>query len=252
VESWQFELSQGRPHAAWDLFIARYRRLIVATIRHVVRDQETAMDAFADVCESLRRNDLARLRRFIAAAPRARFSTWLVAVVRNLTIDWLRARHGRRRASVPAHLSAIQQAIYTAVFIEGRRHVEAFEALRGAEAPALTFRAFLRELRDVYRQAGVAIARHARCAVPSVPETTGSWEAVEADDARTRLASAMASLSVADRLAIELFVMDGLPAADVSRTIGLANAKAVYNRVYRALGALRIELERAGIGPRDL
>jgi hypothetical protein len=34
--------------------------------------------------------------------------------------------------------------------------------------------------------------------------------------------------------------------------LGFPNAKAVYNRVYRALDALRSELERAGIKREDL
>jgi hypothetical protein len=34
MQDWAAELQQGRPEAAWDLFVSRYRRLIFATIRH--------------------------------------------------------------------------------------------------------------------------------------------------------------------------------------------------------------------------
>jgi DNA-directed RNA polymerase specialized sigma24 family protein len=54
------------------------------------------------------------------------------------------------------------------------------------------------------------------------------------------------------RLAVELFVVERMAAADVARVVGWPNAKAVYNRVYRVLMALRAELHKEGIGPGDL
>jgi DNA-directed RNA polymerase specialized sigma24 family protein len=98
MEGWVAELKQGRPDAAWDLFLDRYRRLIFAAIRHYAQDYDDVMDVFARVCEALREDDLARLRCY-AEQPfhGARFSTWLVTVVRHLTIDWFRHRNGRRR-----------------------------------------------------------------------------------------------------------------------------------------------------------
>jgi DNA-directed RNA polymerase specialized sigma24 family protein len=53
-------------------------------------------------------------------------------------------------------------------------------------------------------------------------------------------------------VAVQLFVIDELPAKDVARIVGAPNAKAVYNRVYRALAAAREELERAGIRREDV
>ena len=55
-----------------------------------------------------------------------------------------------------------------------------------------------------------------------------------------------------ERLAVQLFVVDEMPAAEVARTVGWRNAKAVYNRVYRALGTLGQGLERQGIRRGDL
>ena len=70
------------------------------------------MDVFSTVCQALCANDFARLRRYSERAARPGVSAWLVAVVRNLTIDWLRQRDGRRRLSVPTGLSPLQQKIY--------------------------------------------------------------------------------------------------------------------------------------------
>jgi DNA-directed RNA polymerase specialized sigma24 family protein len=67
-----------------------------------------------------------------------------------------------------------------------------------------------------------------------------------------RLATALASQPADVQLAINLFVVEGMSAADVARLVGWPNAKAVYNRVTRALAHLRTQLGREGIGPGDL
>src|SRR5213592_4837372 len=103
MEDWMAQLQQAGPEAAWDLFLDRYRRLIFAAIRHYAQDYDDVMDVFARVCEALREDDLRKLRAY-AAQPdhRARCSTWLVTVVRHLTVDWFRHRDGRRHVSIIA------------------------------------------------------------------------------------------------------------------------------------------------------
>ncbi len=79
MEPWLSKLHEGDVEGAWDCFIERYRRLIFATIRHYAEDYDDVMDIFAWVCESLRQDDLARLRRYPQQKTHsARFSTWLV------------------------------------------------------------------------------------------------------------------------------------------------------------------------------
>jgi hypothetical protein len=81
-------LRAGDLDGAWSTFVDRYRRLIFAQIRRATTEPDGVMDIFAHVCERLRENDLARLKRFaFDPAPRASFATWLVAVVRNLIVD---------------------------------------------------------------------------------------------------------------------------------------------------------------------
>src|SRR5207245_5920774 len=154
MESWVAELDLGRHEAAWDVFLNRYRRLIFAAIRHYAQDYDDVMDVFARVCEVLREDDLARLRCYAQQPARgARFSTWLVTVVRNLTVDWFRHRDGRHRLSaIAADLPPLQQRIFECVFAAGRSHVEAYEQIAATESGGgLSFRTFLRELRATYR-----------------------------------------------------------------------------------------------------
>ncbi len=254
MDPWLEELQAGRAEAAWTLFIDRYRRLIFSAIRHFATDADDVMDVFAYVCESLRRNELARLRRY-ADAPSggARFSTWLVAVVRNLTVDWLRHRDGRPRRTVPANLTALQQRVYQAVFVEGNSHDECFGRLQQSDGPAVSAHDFAEALRVTYRAAG----RRGGGGRRGMPELVGSAvpspeENAVASDGAARVSRLLAVLDVTDRLAVQLFVVDELPAAEVARIVGWPNPKAVYNRVSRALARLRGELGRAGLTPGDL
>jgi DNA-directed RNA polymerase specialized sigma24 family protein len=74
----------------------------------------------------------------------------------------------------------------------------------------------------------------------------------ETAERRAMLDDAVRSLDTGERRAVDLYVVDGQPAATVASMLGLPNAKAVYNRVYRALGVLRERLEKAGIRRGDL
>lgn len=258
MESWIAPLAAGRLEVAWDLFIDRYRRLIFAAIRRYTTDPDDVMDVFVRVCEELRENDCGRLRRYAAQSDAARkFSTWLYAVIHNITIDWVRQRDGRPRLSaVASTLAPLQQRLFDYVFIQQRSHVEAYELLKSRDGVVLTFSEFLKELRDTYRVAGSS--KRGRlvlelAATPPEPPT----QAFEADPAmlverHAVLSDAMQTLSDEDRVAVQLYVMEGIPADQVAQALGLPDAKAVYNRVYRALANLRKRLERIGISAGDL
>ena len=257
MESWVQQLEAGDPQGAWDFFVERYRRLIFAAIRHYTTDPDEVMDVFAQVCESLRADDLARLRRWLAQpAHTARFSTWLVTVVRNLTVDWFRHRDGRARLStVAAALPPLERRIFEYVFAEGRPHVETYELLRSGDHADLSFGAFLEALRATYR---AVAARRKRALMaelggppPPEPDPVPEDPVLRAEQGAA-LAEALGTLAPEDRLSVQLFVIEELPAEQVARVVGLPNAKAVYNRVYRALAQLRALLERAGIRGADL
>jgi RNA polymerase sigma factor (sigma-70 family) len=262
VDPWIATFRRGDVDAAWDEFIDRYRRLIFATIRHFTRDEDEILDVFARICEALRAEGLARLRRYLDEPnPRARFSTWLVAVVRNQAIDWLRHRDVRPRPTAPANLSAIQRQIYQHVFVDGRSHVEAYEAIRTRGDAGLPFREFLRQVSATYRALNgkrpTAATRQLVAPVPVLDSDAALSDSPSEDpacaaEAADRVADALNSLPADERLAVQLFVVDEMPAADVARSVGWPNAKTVYNRVYRCLAAIRQAFEREGIHRGDL
>ena len=259
MEDWRIELERGAPDAAWDLFIHRYRRLLFAAIQHYARDYDDVMDVFARVCEALREDGLRRLRSYLDESEhRARFTTWLVVVVRNLTVDWFRHRDGRRRISgLGDGLSPLGRRIFQKVFLDRRSHVEAFELIRAEAPPGPSFREFLAELRATYQALGKdrrgQLMRY--LGGPALPPEEPEEEHPDPAEWRERrewVRQVLGSLEPEERVAVELFVLEELPAAEIARVLGLPNAKAVYNRVYRTLEALRARLNRAGVRKEDL
>ncbi len=214
------------------------------------------MDVFARVCEVLRQQDFARLRRCAVAVDPARpFSTWLVAVVHNLTIDWFRHRDGRARLSTAAAaLPQLQQRIFAYVFLEQRSHIEAYELLRSRDGASLSFGVFLKELSATYaavtegRRGGVT----AELAIPPPTSPDPPGDPAVVAEQQALLARALETLSPDDRLAVQLYVVDEMPAEQVARALGYPSAKTVYNRVYRALATIRAQLEQAGVRGGDL
>src|SRR5919204_3783487 len=245
MDDWAVELQCGRTDAAWDLFLDRYRRLIFAAIRHYAQDYDDVMDVFARVCEGLRKDDLRRLRVYIDEPEhRARFSTWLVTVVRHLTVDWFRARDGRQRVSTVAQgLPALQRRIFEHVFLHHKSHVEAYELISASEAPALSFREFLTELRATYRAVTDGrrgeVLRELGVPPPEDEVAQLTWpSAADASEQSQIIEQALSALGAEDRLVVELYVVERLSAEAVAKVVGLPNSKAVYNRAYRALALL--------------
>lgn len=257
VDDWLLALQQGKTDLAWDRFIEQHRGLIFTAIRQQTRDPDEVMDVFARVCEALREQNFRRLRKYVEqSGHRARLSTWLVTVVRNLAIDLFRQRHGRERPSVLVEkLPPLQRRIFDLIFLERRSHVEAYEFIRQRDAPELSFRQFLGELRLTYSTIGQQGPRHLLSKLSDAPppdlEDAG-LSAEEYIERRRLLDKALSTLEVDERIAVQLYVEENLPAADVARILGLPNVKAVYNRVYRALAQLREMLEGAGLGREDV
>ena len=250
-------LRAGDLDGAWTIFVDRYRRLIFAQIRRATTERDDVMDIFAHVCGRLRENDLARLRTFaLDPAPRASFSTWLVAVLRNLIVDWFRARDGRSRARPPRSLSPLGKRMYELVFLDHRSHREASELMLLANVgTSVSAGDCRRALREAHHAAFVgAIGTRARpvAALPYAEWVAVTGDASPVDDTSEALGLAMETLDTESRLAIQLFVVDEMPAADIARVLQLGNAKAVYNRVYRGLAAIREALARRGIQKDDL
>lgn len=83
----------------WQEFVNRYSKLILKIIWQYDNDHDEVMDKYLWICTKLSVNDFLILKKFKIGTPEKtpKFTTWLVAVVRNLCVDAHRAKHGRRR-----------------------------------------------------------------------------------------------------------------------------------------------------------
>jgi RNA polymerase sigma factor (sigma-70 family) len=257
LAEWTDELRNGSPETAWDDFITRYRSLVFATIQHYARDYDDVMDVFARVCEALRQDEMRRVRTYLdQPSHSARFTTWLVAVVRNITIDWFRSRDGRRRLSTIAdNMPALRKQIFEEIFVEGRSHLEAYERICAISLKPPAFREFLVELRETYKAASAGrrgtILRD--LAPPDLaPDALDLADPAVSDERSRRVEEALRTLPPQDRAAVELYVLEELSAVEIARVMGLRNAKAAYNRVYRALDVLRRHMAAQGLTRGDL
>jgi len=141
------------------------------------------------------------------------------------------------------------------VFLDQRSHIEAYELICAREAPSLSFTEFLGELRATYRAATDGRRGQVLGELGGTPPPdAAALDATPEESAETHhlLERALAVLSAEDRAAVELYVVEELSAADVARILGLPNAKAVHNRVYRALAAVRTHLAQVGVARSDL
>jgi RNA polymerase sigma factor (sigma-70 family) len=212
------------------------------------------MDVFSSVCAALAAADSARLR---AAAGITRdgadLAPWMVTVVRRIAIDWRRREEGRRRRVIPDGLSELHERIYTLRCLEGHSLVEAFEVLSSRGQIAMTFTTFLREVRELENRARCPDSRDVRRneQISELVPDVVTDPVITAETVR-RMETALDELPDDLRLAITLFVVDQLPAAQVAFAVGWPGAKTVYNRVTRALAALRARLTRDGVTAADL
>lgn len=246
-DAWADRLSSGDREGAWDAFLDAYRALIFDTIGRLVRDREDRMDAFALVCERLRDADSRRLRQFDPRGP-ARFSTWLVTVVRNLVVDWYRQVHGRARGGALDGLSELERRIYELLARAGMTYVEAYESLTSDGTFSGNFGAFLRIVRHLHREVTRQAGPLARELIGTDPTfELGSGPVVPKDDVldHQRALAILQTLPSDVQVATLLFVVDDVPADEVARIVGWTGRKAVYNRVYRALALIRARLAPA-------
>lgn len=235
----------GDVEAIWDRFMDRYRRVVFAAIQRLAPGEDAVMDAFAFVCEKLRADNLRRLRAFDPAAG-AKFTTWITAVVRNLTIDWLRSVDGRKSApAFFASLEPVEQSVYEKIIGSGCSFAEAYGQLKSNGAFDGSYGEFLRCVAGLYRRVVNHSPRAARelfgTNVEADLAAVSQSEALSPDDF-VDVDTALARLEPDLRRAILLFVVEGFPAEKVAKMVGWPNARTVYNRVRRALAAIRDDL----------
>jgi len=194
--------------AAWDLFVARYSRLLIYMARRVMPDRDGAMDAYAYVLEQLRRDEFRALRAYVAD-PRSRFSTWVAVVARRTCVDFFRQVYGRPRGAAKAW------------------HVQVARAARHNLLGPATWTS---HLSHVLPAPGESADRQLRSA-----------------ELHEALNSAQATLSAEDRLLLQLRFDEDLSAAAIAAILDMPSPFHVYRRLQTVCDELRRRLAARGI-----
>jgi RNA polymerase sigma factor (sigma-70 family) len=204
--------TSDRADTAWDEFVAIHSRLLLHVVRLLTNDRDAAMDAYTRVLERLRENDFHRLRAYVPDG-RSRFTTWLVAVVRRLCLDWHRERFGRAR---PEGSTQAREAH------ERRRRLASLARDTGVE--------------ELGEAADAAIA-----------EMEGPDERLRMLELSAALDAALATLAPAEQVLLRLRFDDGLSAQQIARALHYPSPFHVYRRINALLAQLRATLQARGI-----
>jgi DNA-directed RNA polymerase specialized sigma24 family protein len=117
------------PERGWRTFIDQYTPTVLALIERAgIRDRDEAMELYVWACERLAADDGARLRRH---DPRkGSLEAWLSVLMRNVVVDWVRSRAGRRRLFKSIkHLSPLDRRVFELYYWEHQTTAEMIGAL---------------------------------------------------------------------------------------------------------------------------
>ena len=86
---------------AWAYFLNKYSKIILKVIRSYTNNYDEVMDKYLFVCNKISENNFSLLKKYNYNDKRkAKLSTWLTVVVRNLCVDQFRKNHGDRKSVV--------------------------------------------------------------------------------------------------------------------------------------------------------
>lgn len=254
------------PGAGWRVFIDRCTPLLLALIaRADIRDRDEAMEVYVLVCERLSERQCARLTGRDPA--KGTLQGWLAVLVRNVVVDWVRSRAGRRRLfGVVQALAPFDQRVFELYYWDDRLPTEIASMLSvGAAAPVgvtAVFEALSRiesVLTERHRADLLSLAARSRPTVSLDDPDAGPALALvdTADDPETRLAhaqaqahldAALAALPAEDAAIVRLRFLQGLSLRDTASALHLKAVTAdrlsgIVARLEVALGERRVPVE---------
>jgi RNA polymerase sigma factor (sigma-70 family) len=112
------------PERGWRTFIDQYTPTLLALIERAgIRDRDEAMELYVWACERLAADNCARLRRHDPG--KGSLEAWLSVLMRNVVVDWVRSRAGRRRLFKSIkHLAALDRRVFELYYWEHQTTAE--------------------------------------------------------------------------------------------------------------------------------
>lgn len=249
------------PSGGWRAFVDRYTPALLSLIERAgIRDYDEAMEVYLTTCERLSADNCARLRRHDPA--RGPVTAWLGVVVRNVIVDWVRSRAGRRRLFQSIEtLPGREQAVFELYYWNDRTPSEICEILTMREGRRVTLPdvfeamdAIDGALTERHRRDLLAMAVRSRTPASLDAELERGLElpaaaadpegALQSAEASAVLDTALASLPPEDAVIVRLKYVEGLSHRDIQRALHLdelpdARVKGIVAKLRSLLAGMR-------------
>ncbi len=245
---------------AWSEFVDHFSPLVMQAVSQFEFEHERVNDCYLQVLEKLSDNGFRRLLKFDTRG-KAKFSTWLAAVVYNLCVDWHRREFGRARMLPSINvLPALERSIFHLYFNQAMDREACFQTL-GDEFPDLDRQKFTEAITRVFRiltprQRWQLTLRHRRkLMLRGVSESTELLAAdapnpdaqAESGESRARLKSVMNALDPQQRLLLNLRYVEGITLSKIADLLQLGDPFRARRLIDKALDAAYLKM-RAGSG----
>ena len=234
---------------AWREFLTRYSNLFLKIIWQFEKDRDEVMEKYLFVCERLVRNNFELLKRFPLerGLKPSDFTSWLVAVVRNLCVDAHRSSTGRRRyPKALLRMDPLDRKIFSLHYWQGysREEISHHLNLRKNGNTGRLEKSFRRiqrimEGRDVRRKQADPILNADRF------DETEFVPGDEPDFMETELVSRwMRDLPPENRLVVRMRFWEDMNALEIARVLGIVPRHRVYTILKNSLDGLRNRVKK--------
>lgn len=197
-------------------------------------------------------DDYAVFRKFRGESA---ITTYLTVVISMFLREYRVSRWGRWRPSVAARRNGpVAVRLEMLVNRDGHSIDQAVQILATEEGASLTTREAAALVAGFPRRSNVREVALDPANLEHATSTAGADDPLQLEEraeergaAEAALASALEALDPEDRLIVKMRFWDGMTVADIARGLDLEQ-KPLYRRLDRALGRLRRDLEREGVG----
>ncbi|MBI3004877.1 MAG: hypothetical protein HYY49_05610 [Ignavibacteriales bacterium] len=234
--------------SAWRAFLQKYSNLFLKIIWQFEKDRDEVMEKYVSVCSRLMGNDFAVLRKFPKelGLKSSDFPSWLVAVVRNISVDLHRHSQGRRRyPKALLRLDPIDRKIFDLYYWQGYSLEEIGHQLdlrkngKGTDVNE----SFARILRMLTRYA----PRERKATFPTSVPFNENMFVPDEEEPRVDVAlfdKWLEGLPAEHRLVVRMRFWEDMSAVRIARILKIVPQHRVYAILQKSLQKLRTHVER--------
>ncbi len=243
--------SEKNKEELWAEFVRRFSKLLLKVIWQFERDKDEVMEKYLWIFTRLADNDFSILRKFNYSQGKniPKFSTWFVAVVRNLCIDAHRSVHGRKRfPKALLNLSEDDRKVFELYFWKGNS-IEEIEHKMGQnhndEHNFVT--ASIERIENLLHRSRDSIRLDNKGYITISTEEFSNEIAAqeeEFDELESLSESWLNMLPAQERLVLRLRFWEDLSVKEISKVMNIIPEQKIYAMIQKNLKQLRRLAER--------